>query len=202
MKMVSVRPKIVLAVLFVAVPITCHAQTRARSTTPREYPKEIRGYKLERASIELKRDKKGGDSASQNGIITFGQAKVVSITPFGVTLEIPIVVAAVKQKGKVDFLSFYDMTINGTQVDVDDYNGPFDLPNDHSLILGQPITVFIAMPAALVGAVQDWATPKETWRVTGVAYVFGQFKKWIFKGKRVVPVELDLQMRNPLRSEQ
>jgi hypothetical protein len=101
----------------------------------------------------------------------------------------------------VDFLSFYDMTINGTRVDVDNYNGPFDLPTEHALILGQPITVFIAMPSALIGAVRDWATPKETWPVTGVVYVFGQFKKFVFKGKRVVPVELDLQMRNPLRSE-
>jgi hypothetical protein len=190
-------------VLVVACAITCFAQTRNGTATQREYPKEIRGYKLERVNIELKKqDKKSGSSAaSPNGIITFGQAKVVSITPFGVTLEIPIVVAAVKQKGKVDFLSFYDMTINGTHVDVDDYNGSFDLPTEHSLILGTPITVFIAMPNALLGAMRDRAAPKETWPVTGVAYVFGQFKKWIFKGKRVVPVELDLQMRNPLRKD-
>jgi hypothetical protein len=31
-----------------------------------------------------------------------------------------------------------------------------------------------------------------------VAYVFGRFKKSLFKLKRVVPVELDLQIRNPL----
>ena len=192
-----------IMLVFAVAAITGSAQTRARSATQREYPKEIRGYKLERANIELKKQdqKNSGNSASPRSIITFGQAKVVSISPLGVTLEIPIVVAAVKQKGKVDFLSFYDMTINGTHVDVDDYNGSFDLPNEHSLILGQPLTVFIAMPAALVGAVSDWATPKETWPVTGVAYVFGQYKKWIFKGKRVVPVELDLQMRNPLRGQ-
>ena len=183
---------------------TCHAQTGNAGASQREYPKEIRGYKLERVTIEPKRqDKKGGNgSASNDEIITFGQARVVSVTPLGVTLEIPIVVAPVKQKGEVDFLSFYDMRINDTAVDVDDYNGSFELPNEHSLILGHPITIFIAMPSALVGAVRDWATPKETWPVTGVVYVFGQFKKWIFKGKRVVPVELDLQMQNPLRSNQ
>jgi hypothetical protein len=55
------------------------------------------------------------------------------------------------------------------------------------------------MPSALIGAVRDWASPSEFWPVSGVVYVFGQFKKSLFKFKRVVPVELNLQMRNPLR---
>ncbi len=180
----------------------CEAQTGQRVATQREYPREIRGYKLERVTIERKRQDQGGaGSGSNEAIITFGEARVVSVSPLGVTLEIPIVVAPVKRKGKIDFLSFYDMTINGTRVDVDDYNESFDLPTEQALTLRRPITVFVATPNALVGAVQDLARPKETWPVTGVVYVFGQFKKWIFKGKRVVPVELDLQMRNPLRSD-
>ncbi|HYT49837.1 MAG TPA: hypothetical protein VEL78_05555, partial [Pyrinomonadaceae bacterium] len=167
-----------------------------------EYPKEIRGYKLERVTIEPKEKKgAGNDSASNDPIIKFGEARVVSVSPLGVTLEIPIVVAPVKQKGKIDFLSFYDMTINGTRVEVDDYNESFDLPTEQALTLRRPITIFVATPNAVVGAVQDLARPKETWPVTGVVYVFGQFKKWIFTGKRVLPVEIDLQMRNPLRGD-
>jgi hypothetical protein len=189
-----------------AVAITGVAQTRERTVTQREYPKEIRGYKLERVTIETKKlnKKEVGNSAvatdePSEPVITFGDAHVVSVSPLGITIEIPIVVAAVKAKGKVDFLSFYEMTINGRRVDVDDYNESFDLPNDHPLILRRPLTVFVGTTSALAGAVEDLTRPKETWPVTGVVYVFGQFKKWIFKGKRVVPVELDLQMRNPLR---
>jgi hypothetical protein len=179
----------------------CEAQTGERVATQREYPKEIRGYKLERVTIEPKGPDKGGAGAGSNeAIITFGEARVVSVSPLGVTIEIPIVVAPVKRKGRIDFLSFYDMTINGTRVDVDDYNESFDLPTKQALTL-RPITVFVATPNALVGAVQDLARPQESWPVTGVVYVFGEFKKWIFTGKRVVPVELDLQMRNPLRGD-
>src|SRR5438132_9239276 len=149
----------------------CVAQTGQRGAIQREYPKEIRGYKLERVIIEPKQPDRGG-TGSNDAIITFGEARVVSVSPLGVTLEIPIVVAPVKQKGRIDFLSFYDMTINGTRVDVDDYNESFDLPTKQALTL-RPITVFVATPNALVGAVQDLARPKESWPVTGVVYVFG-----------------------------
>ena len=191
-----------LSVLVLSATRTCEAQTGQRGAIQREYPKEIRGYKLERVSIEPKQSDKGAGSgsSSNDAIITFGEARVVSVSPLGVTIEMPIVVAPVKQKGRIDFLSFYDMTINGTHVEVDDYNESFDLPNKEALTL-RPITVFVATPNALVGAVQDLARPKESWPVTGVVYVFGEFKKWIFTGKRVVPVELDLQMRNPLRGD-
>jgi len=178
----------------------CDAQTGQRGAIQREYPREIRGYKLERVTIEPKAPDAGSGAGSNDAIITFGEARVVSVSPLGVTIEMPIVVAPVKRKGRIDFLSFYDMTINGTRVDVDDYNESFDLPTKQALTL-RPITVFVATPNALVGAVQDLARPKESWPVTGVVYVFGEFKKWIFTGKRVVPVELDLQMRNPLRGD-
>jgi hypothetical protein len=189
---------VALSVLVFSGARICEAQTGQRGATQREYPKEIRGYKLERVTIEPKQPDKGG---SNDAIITFGEARVVSVSPLGVTLEIPIVVAPVKQKGKIDFLSFYDMMINGTRVEVDDYNESFDLPTEQALTLRRPITIFVATPNAVVGAVQDLARPKESWPVTGVVYVFGEFKKWIFTGKRVVPVELDLQMRNPLRGD-
>ena len=192
----------IIALVILACAVTSSAQTRNRQVAEREYPKEIRGYKLERRTVEPKRqNSKTADSdRDDDEIIKFGEPSVVSITPLGVTLEIPIVVAPVKQKGQVDFLTFYDMTINGTRVEVDDYNESFDLPTEQALTLRRPITVFVAIPNALAGAVRDLASPQETWPVTGVVYVFGQFKKSLFKFKRVVPVELNLQMRNPLRS--
>lgn len=166
----------------------------------RQYPKTIRGYKVEQATVELRNAKDSSSAPSAAGLITFGEPRVVRITPLGVTLELPIVVSPVKQKGRVDFLAFEDMWINDTAVDVDDYYSSFELPNDRPLVLERPLVVFVGMPSALVGAVMDWASPREMWPVNGVVYVFGQFKKLIFKPKRVVPVELNLQMRNPLRS--
>lgn len=182
-----------LIVIIAGCPTRALAQSRPRHTEERVYPKEIRGYKVERVVVEPKQ--------AGTPLLTFGQANVITIAPLGVTLEIPIVIEPVKQKGRVDFLSFYDVTINGTRVEVADYNESFDLPTERPLTLARPIRVFVAMPRALIGAVLEWASPQPTWSVTGVVYVFGQFKKAIFKFKRVVPVEVDREMRNPLLDE-
>ncbi|HEX8097065.1 MAG TPA: hypothetical protein VF507_03475, partial [Pyrinomonadaceae bacterium] len=74
------------------------------------------------------------------------------------------------------------------------------LPNDRDLTLPEPVRVYVSAPRALLGALGEWGASKETWQVTGRAYVFGRYKKFLMKFKRVVPVEIDLQLPNPLRS--
>jgi hypothetical protein len=49
-----------------------------------------------------------------------------------------------------------------------------------------------------MGALGEWNDSKPVWPVTGRVYVFGQYKKFLFKFKRVVPVELSLTLKNPL----
>jgi len=66
--------------------------------------------------------------------------------------------------------------------------------------LREPLRIYIYLPSALLAALGDWrGDSKETWPVTGRVYVFGKFKKGPFSFKRVVPVELNLSMRNPLK---
>jgi hypothetical protein len=175
--------------------------------TPRAYPKEIRGYKLARAKVEIKKNaeakKDGGDDAQDaDALIQFGEPRIVSTTPLGITLEVPVTVAAVKQGGRVDFLTFEDMVVNGMPVTIEDYMNPFDLPNKQAVALPQPVRLFISSPRAIAGALNDWSNPQETWPVTGRVYVFGHYKKFIFTAKRVVPVELSLTLPNPLRNKQ
>jgi hypothetical protein len=185
----------------------------------RTYPKEIRGYKVERTVVEIKKpdrrkpksgkesdpnqanatDSSGGSDADVDELIQLGKPQLARVTPLGITLEIPIVVSAVKQSGHVDFLMFEDMVVNGTSVDIDEYHHAFDLPNKEPLTLRDPLRFYIYLPNALLAALGDWSDAKETWPVTGRVYVFGKFKKSIFSFKRVVPVELKLSMRNPMR---
>jgi hypothetical protein len=178
------------------------------SAQTRSYPKEIRGYKVERAVVEIKKPKPAKDPKTQtettsdsdvDQLIQFGQPRLASATPLGITLEIPIVVAPVKQSGHVDFLVFEDMVVNGTSVEIDEYHRAFDLPNKEALTLNEPLSFYISIPSAVLATVDDWADSKETWPVTGRVYVFGKFKKLLINFKRVVPVELNLTMRNPLR---
>lgn len=193
--------------------------SRAQIKSPRTYPKEIRGYKVERTVVEIKKpetknendanskSRRGNDDANQtensdsdvDSLIQLGQPQLARVTPLGITFEVPIVVSPVKQSGHVDFLVFEDMVVNGTSVNIDEYHHAFDLPNKQPLTVGEPLRVYIYLPSAMLAALGDWGDSKETWPVTGRVYVFGKFKKSLFSFKRVVPVELNLTMRNPLK---
>lgn len=186
----------------------------------RKYPDKIRDYKVERTVVEIKKSKPTTSNPAQsaNGqssetiddgsvdqLIQFGQPTVARITPLGITFDIPIVVAPVTQKGKVHFLVFEDMVINGRSVDISEYNHSFELPNKEPLTLDHPLRVQIFVSSVLLAAIGEWTNSQETWPITGRVYVFGKFKKSILgipgSFKRVVPVELNLTMKNPLREK-
>ncbi|MBD0371070.1 MAG: hypothetical protein ICV60_09570 [Pyrinomonadaceae bacterium] len=176
------------------------------SPAERAYPKEIRGYKLARAKVKIRKSagaSKDGDEADadSDALIQFGEPRIVRTTPLGITLEVPVTVAAVKQGGRVDFLTFEDMVVNGMPVTIEDYMHSFELPNKEPVSLPQPVRLFISSPRAIAGAISDWSNPQATWPVTGRVYVFGHYKKFIFRAKRVVPVELSLTLANPLRNQ-
>jgi hypothetical protein len=214
----------------VLAPLLAFAATSLAQT--RTYPKEIRGYKVERAVVEVKKpETKTGNQAStqtqtqtqtqnpgQNSanypeqtnsatssdsdadaLIKLGKPELASVTPLGITFEVPIVVAPVKQSGHIDFLVFEDMVVNGRSVEIAEYHRAFDLPNKQPLTLNEPLRFYIYLPSALLAAVDEWGNSKETWPVTGRVYVFAKFKKFGFSFKRCIPVELNATMRNPLR---
>lgn len=202
----------------------CVSQTR-------DYPKEIRGYKIERAAVELKSraDRKAANSTpktptSNNNssaassslptptpnatlsadpgvdqLITFGPPSLVRVTPLGITLNMPMVVAPIKQSGHVDFLLFEDMTVNEHSIEIEEYRRGFDLPTKKPLKLREPLRFYISLSTAALAAVDEGVNSKEMWPVTGRVYVCGKYKKFVFSFKRCVPVELNLTMKNPLR---
>ncbi len=183
------------------------ASTYPATTPPaRTYPKEIRGYKVERAKVDIRKssdsdkDEEEGVAPDSDALIRFGEPRVVRTTPLGITLEVPVTIAAVKQGGRVDFMAFEDMVVNGMPVEIEDYIHPFELPNKEPQKLPRPVRLFISSARALSGALGEFTNPKETWPVTGRVYVFGHFKKFFLSFKRVVPVELSLSLPNPLRS--
>jgi hypothetical protein len=209
------------------VAISCVVLTLVSGVTivspqARTYPKDIRGYKVERTVVEVRKpemkspttgndksqtpnngtDQSDGATNSETDVdqlIQLGKPQLARVTPLGITFDVPIVVSPVKQSGHVDFLVFEDMVVNGTSVNIDEYRRVFDLPNKQTLTLREPLRFYIYLPSAMLAALGDWSDTKETWPVTGRVYVFGKFKKGPFSFKRVVPVELNLTMRNPLR---
>jgi hypothetical protein len=167
------------------------------------YPKEIRGYKVERAAVELKETKRKNEqqNAASSQLIQFGSPRVAGVTPLGISLEIPVVVSPVKQKGRVDFLVFEKMEVNGTSVEIDEYHRAFDLPNNKPLTLKEPLRFYVYLPNAVMAAIGELSSSVKEWPITGVVYVFGRFNKSIFRFKRVIPVEIKLTTANPLREK-
>jgi len=214
------------AIISFCLVVLCFSQSR-------EYPKEIRGYKVERAAIELKSresekrakstDKSGASSnnsatattagtlpaptpaatpvsdSNVDQLITFDAPSLARVTPLGITLNMPVVIAPIKQSGHVDFLLFEDMTVNNHSVEIDEYRRGFDLPTKKPLTLREPLRFFITLPTATLAAIGEGINPQETWPVTGRVYVCGKYKKFVLSFKRCVPVELHLTMKNPLR---
>lgn len=183
------------------------AQAQART-----YPDKIRGYKVERTVVEVKRPSakpgnNGGsapataDDSNVDQLISLGTPTLARVTPLGITFEVPMVVAPVTQSGKVEFLVFEDIEINGHSVNISDYEHSFSLPNSKPLTLDQPLRIHIYLSSALVAALGEWTDSQDTWPVKGRVYVFGKFKKSLFSFKRCVPVELNLTMRNPLKEK-
>jgi hypothetical protein len=124
----------------------------------------------------------------------------VQITPLGISLEIPIVVSPVRQKGRVDFLLFESVTVNGSSVEIDEYHRAFNLPNKVPLTLTEPLRFYVHLPSAAMAAIDEATNSKREWPLTGTVYVFGRFNKSIFRFKRCIPIELNLLVRNPLRN--
>ena len=172
----------------------------AQSTT---YPKEIRGYKVEHTAVELKdtSNPKRDPHKSPAQLIHFGDPRVASVTPLGITLEIPVIVSPVRQKGHVDFLVFEKMKVNGTSVEIDEYHRAFDLPNKKTLTLKEPLRIYVYLPNALTLVIDDLNSSVKQWPITGVVYVFGRFNKSMFRFKRVIPVEIDMSTPNPLHKK-
>jgi hypothetical protein len=116
-----------------------------------------------------------------------------------VTFDVPVILAAVKQQGDVDLLVFEDMKVNDTPVTLDDYVQPFKLPNKEPLTLAPPLRIFVSTPQAVLRTIDEIFNSKEVWAVTGRIYVCGNFKKFLLKFKRAVPVELETEIKNPAR---
>ena len=206
----SITPKLVIACAIGTVAMSIAGQ----SNNNQSLPKEVRGYKVHRAEVELKKtaDTKKDKSDSRKRrtdeeqeyqqdeplLVRLGEPKLVSASPLGVTFDVPVIIGAIKQEGEVDLLVFEDMRVNDIAVSIDDYAHKFKLPNKEPLTLQPQLRIFVSTPQAVLRTIDELLNSKEQWPVTGRVYVCGHFKRFLFKFKRAVPVELNTSIRNPV----
>src|SRR5438309_2163730 len=164
MKASRITPMLALLAAFAASTIV--------GAQPAAYPKEIRGYKVERAAVEMKSKREPETQSDQrqasddvDQLITFSTPELARVTPLGITFDVPVIVAPVKQSGHVHFLLFEDMTVNGRSVEISEYAHAFDLPNKQPFTLRDPLRFYIYSPTAVLAAADEWSNSKETWPV-------------------------------------
>ncbi len=168
-----------------------------------DLPKEIRGYKVHKAKISVvnqteKTDKKDESEA----FVKIGEPELIDVSLVGTTFEISAEINSTEQSSTIDFLTFHDFRVNGLAVEVEEYKESFEVKKNQTVVLPKPIVIFLSTGQTLRGALSELKQPKEEWTVTGRVFVFGRFKKSFLKFKRVIPVEINIKIKNPLRNNQ
>lgn len=161
---------------------------------------EIRGYKFHDAHLKVA-NSAGCDSRSSgfNAFVSIGAPKPDNISLTGLTIEVPVSICSIEYSGHVDFLTFRDFQVNGLAVDVEEFRFPFQFSKNAVVRLPNPVRVVIGGQNILKTAYRELVATKTEWSIAGTVLVFGKFKKVGFTFKRVVPVRIEIKIRNPLQ---
>lgn len=171
----------------------------AFSAFAQDYPKEIRGYKVYNRKISVKTaSDKTVEKDKPEVVADVGALKLTDVSLSGATLEITTQIKSKTQSGTVDFLAFKDFRVGGFNVEIEEYKTSFVFVKNQTTILPKPVKIRLATVNAARGALRDGENKNDEWTVTGTIFVFGRFKKFGFRFKRVVPVEINLKIKNPL----
>ncbi|MEZ5344279.1 MAG: hypothetical protein R2681_01875 [Pyrinomonadaceae bacterium] len=161
------------------------------------FPSKIRGYKVHRADISIGVDRADTSENNSDVVVSFGDPVVSGISLTGATFDVDAAITPFDQSGTIDFISFEDFRINGIEIEITEFTGPFSFSKGQTTEISAPIKVFVSSLAGAKAAAQELRESENKWRITGTAFVFGKFKKSIFKFKRVIPVDIDLTIDKP-----
>lgn len=167
-----------------------------------DLPKKIRGYKVHQANILVQNSDK--NSANTKGFrveMDFSEPDIAGVGLTGISLEMPASLTVFGKSGQIDFISFNDFKVNGIKVGIEEYRNKFKFKKGEKFALAKPVEIFISTPQTLRGALKEFTDSKKNWLVTGRVFVFGRFKKFGFKFKRVIPVDVELEIDNPLKKK-
>lgn len=164
-----------------------------------ELPNEIRGYKIYREKITVSTKNASGDQSGE-AFVKIGEAKIADLGLTGLTFELPAEITSSKQSGKVDFLTFKDVRVNGIVVDVAEYAHAFEFKKGDSIALPKPAVIYLSLTGIAEAAWKEIKDSKAEWTVSGRVFVFGRFRRFGFYHKRVIPVDFEVRIANPLKN--
>jgi hypothetical protein len=172
------------------------------SLKAQDLPDEIRGYKVHKAKVSVQtRIDKNNPKEDFSVVVNFDKPELVKVTPLGATFEVYGEMTVFEQSGKIDFLTFKDFRVNGLKVEIEEYEESFEIEKNKPARLKKPVKIYVSAAQTIKGGLKEVFRSETEWQVTGRVFVFGKFKKLGFKFKRVVPVDVNLKIINPLKSE-
>jgi hypothetical protein len=171
----------------------------AVSSNAQDLPRKIRGYSVYKAEITVgQKDSASGESSDT--VVSLAEPILKELSATGAKLEVSAEFKTTKQSGKVDFLAFHDFRVNGISVNVAEYQNPFEFTKGQTVRLPVPATIFVPTTQILRAAISEANESKKVWTITGRVLVFGKFRKFGFDHKRVVPIDVNFKIANPLQS--
>lgn len=162
------------------------------------FPDKIHGYKVHRDPIALNTGKDPQNDGGEDAFIKMSRPELKSVALTGITFELSAEILSPRQSAKIDFLTFHEMSVNGVAVTIEDYRHPFPITRNDPATLPKPAAIMLPTVGILHAAWKEMSDSQEKWRVTGRVFVFGRFRKMGFYHKRVIPVDIDLLIDNPL----
>lgn len=167
-----------------------------------ELPDKIRGYKVYKTEISVTNESIENKEKKDFGVeIDFEEPELSNVSLLGITLSLKSHVTVFGQSGTVDFISFKDFQVNDINVEIEEYKTSFEFKKGETVQLEKPVEIFINTKQTLRGAVKEYTDSKDEWLITGRVFVFGRFKKFGFNFKRVIPVDVSLTIKNPLKTD-
>jgi hypothetical protein len=165
-------------------------------TFSQSLPDKIRGYKVYRDKVSV--NTKPADS---DATVRIGDPEVVDVSLDGITFELPAELTAKGQSGKVDFVTFHDVRINGIKVEPEEYSFKFEFRKGELVTLPNSIRIVLPASGMVKAAWQEMTESRAEWKITGRVFVFGKFRRYGFFHKRVVPIDISFTMPNPVRGK-
>lgn len=174
----------------------------AVNLSAQDLPKKIRGYKVHRADVVLRNKTKNAITENDLRVdFDFAEPELSSVSLSGITISLDGAVTIFGQSGTVDFITFENITVNQIPIAIAEYRDSFDFAKGETVTLKKPFEIFVKTSQTLRGILAEKRESQEKWQVMGRVFVFGQFRKFGFRFKRVIPVEVALEIENPIRQK-
>ena len=169
--------------------------------TSQSLPSKIRGYKVYDAKVAVTNTARTDrETEDPDATVRILDPAITGISLSGAVVEVGAEITALNRSGSVDFMTVRDFRVNGIAIEIEEYTRPFAFKEGEKISLPTPAKISINFASLAKAAYKELVDSKKDWAVTGMVFVFGKFKKFGFSFKRVIPVKIDLTIRNPLTS--